>query len=319
MFAPGTRFLEHLYAWLKQFDPEDRLLALRYVRERLVFISQREMQELAKFLYYDCIVPEILRRIIHEQALTPPGWLEAYRTHFKLYHRKCLFVGLSDGSKIDFFRRHHIDISQEQVIPYYRTPSTEYIDRLREDLRDPAATFWGVFLVDDFTGSGYTLGRRTGAAVKGALSRVYDCHPDLIDAAKAVYVCHYVATHSAREHVKQVCQEMAPYSSKIGCLTALVLPPALSACPSNAAASELERAMQSLCERYYDDTFEDTNTAKAGGIRYGFGGQGLPLVMYSNAPNNSAFPLWYDSRGNPGSKRFRALFRRIPRHRKETK
>ena len=67
-FVPGRRFLEHLFIWLQQFTPEDRECAIRFVRDRLVFISQREMQDLARFLYYDLIVPEILEWIIQENV-----------------------------------------------------------------------------------------------------------------------------------------------------------------------------------------------------------------------------------------------------------
>ena len=39
MYAPGRHFLEHLYIWLKQFDSDDREIALNYVRNNLIYFS----------------------------------------------------------------------------------------------------------------------------------------------------------------------------------------------------------------------------------------------------------------------------------------
>jgi hypothetical protein len=70
-----------------------------------------------------------------------------------------------------------------------------------------------------------------------------------------------------------------------------------------------------MCDRYYDKSFESENTIKLGGIKYGFGNSGLPLVMYSNTPNNTIFLFWVNTENPQADPTFNALFRRINRHR----
>jgi hypothetical protein len=317
-FVPGRRFLEQLFIWLNQFRTRDRKLALRFVRERLIFISQREMQELARFLYYDLIVPEILEAIIRHRVLKPFQYTEAFERYFPDALRRCLFVALSDGAKIDFFRRHNVELSQEQVIPYYRTPNEEYVERLREDTGDPDAFFWAVFLIDDFTGSGYTLLHEEREhedderKLVGSLQRVYDYHPKIIDRAEAVYLCHYLATANAHNTVNKRAQRFPPYAGKFKTLAALTLPPSLSIIPDNESNDEGLQDVFDLCDRYFLPAYNNYNTLKGGGIQYGYGRQGLPLVLYSNTPNNSLFLIWYETR-HPAQP-FHALFKRIDRH-----
>jgi hypothetical protein len=311
-YVPGKRFLEHLCIWLDQFKIEDRSTALQFVRERLIFISQREMQELARLLYYDHIVPEIIESIIHKRKLKPFQYTEAFK-EYSAALRRCLFVGLSDGAKIDFFRRHNVELSQEQVLPYYRTADQEYIARLQADTKDPTAVFQTVFLIDDFTGSGYTLLREEHGKSVGSLERVYEHHTTIIDQAERVYLCHYIATASAHEKVYTLANSSGPYAGKLKTLSALTLSPSLSIIPENPNRDDTMRDIDEMCDRYFDPDYNNANTLKGGGIKFGYGNQGLPLVLYSNTPNNSLFLIWYDA-PNRTTNPFHALFRRIDRH-----
>jgi hypothetical protein len=319
MYVPAGRFFEHLYRWLKQFRTvEDKLAALEFLRNHVVFISQREMQDLARFLYYEQIVPKILDQILQDQGLPPFSYGEAFKS-FPQYLRRCLFIGLSDGAKIDYFRRHNQDVSQEQVLPYYRTSSDDYLGTLRDELDDRSATFWAVFLIDDFTGSGYTLlreeaNKETGIMeLNGSLERVYKQHKSIIDAAKSVVLCEYVATHSALEKVRSIAQRSEHFGSKFDVLCPLILPPEISITPESAERDVSKSKPVGLCETYYSESFETHNTTKGGGIQFGYGGQGLPLVLYSNTPNNSLFLLWFGTA--PDSEPpFTPLFMRIDRH-----
>jgi hypothetical protein len=67
---------------------------------------------------------------------------------------------MSDGSRIDYIRRQHLAINNEQVVPHYEA-SPDKITQLTRDLRaatnDPNALFRCAFLIDDFCGSGKTL------------------------------------------------------------------------------------------------------------------------------------------------------------------
>ena len=53
MYHPGRLFLENLYLWLLQFSEEERLEAIKFVREKLVFVSRLEFEQLAQILYHD--------------------------------------------------------------------------------------------------------------------------------------------------------------------------------------------------------------------------------------------------------------------------
>lgn len=316
MFSPPVRFLEQLFMWLDQFEEVDRPIALRFVRERLIFISQREMQDLARFLYYNRIVPALLELIIAEQALAPFDYATAFQEHFRSYLRRSLFMGLSDGAKIDFFRRHHIQLSQEQVIPYYRSSHLDYVESLRAEVGDPAASFSCVFLIDDFTGSGYTMLHESQKnSFEGSLMRVYEHHREVIDAAKAVYVCHYIATEAAREHTRKLAARAPGYGDKrFECLTALPLGPRSSVDPVKSGV-EFDNAYVALRNKYFRGAFDDKNSRKGGSVKDGFGGVALPVVLYSNTPNNSIFLIWLQHASMDGE--FIPLFPRIPRHRPE--
>jgi hypothetical protein len=276
------------------------------------------MQDLARFLYYEYIVPRILHQILVDKQLPPFAYGQAFKS-FPDYLRRCLFIGLSDGAKIDFFRRHNIDVSQEQVLPYYRTSADDYVKALQEEANDPAAEFWAVFLIDDFTGSGYTLLRsesdsETGEAVlSGSLQRVYKQHRSIIDKAKAVFVCEYVATSSSIERVRGMANSVPHYAGKLEVLCPLVLPPELGFTPLGIETDETKASVVGLCESYYDESFETHNTKKGNGIQFGYGSQGLPLILYSNTPNNSLFLLWFTSQAHAAPS-FTALFPRIDRH-----
>ena len=45
-FRAGVRFLEGLATWLRQFETTDRPTAYAFVKTRLVYLSQAEMQRL---------------------------------------------------------------------------------------------------------------------------------------------------------------------------------------------------------------------------------------------------------------------------------
>src|SRR3954454_18377591 len=61
-FAPGMRFIESLALWLSQFAANDRRVAYRLAKERLVFCSVAEMNHLVSMAYPDLIRPHLLRR-----------------------------------------------------------------------------------------------------------------------------------------------------------------------------------------------------------------------------------------------------------------
>lgn len=319
MYTPAGRFLEHLYRWLTQFSTVvERQTALKLVREHLIFISQREMQDLARFLYFEQIVPIILDRIILDKHLPAFAYGQAF-AHFAHYLRRILFIGLSDGAKIDFFRRHNIQVSQEQVLPYYRSTTDDYLSALQEEGGLQDDKFWAVFLIDDFTGSGYTLLREEidndtdSVRLGGSVERAYKQHQALMDAASSIYICEYVATESSLNNVQALADRTPHYKGKLKLLCPLMLPAANGLTPERAIESSFVEEIVALCERYHNEDFDTPNTRKGGGIKFGYGGYGLTLVLYSNTPNNSLFLLWFETIPERVPS-FTALFPRIDRH-----
>src|SRR5581483_8039255 len=62
-FAPGRQFVESLALWLKRFSPAHRPAALRFVMEKLVFVSDAEFAHLVETAYPDLIVQERMRLV----------------------------------------------------------------------------------------------------------------------------------------------------------------------------------------------------------------------------------------------------------------
>jgi hypothetical protein len=322
MYIPGGRFFDHLGNWLEQFDVDDRRTAVEMLCERMVFLSQREMQELAHSLYYDCIVPNLLDLIIKKEKLEPYDFRTAFDKYFKPYLRKTLFIGLSDGARIDYFRRHHIELSQDQVIPYYRTPNDNYTKKLCEEMNDPNARFQQVIMVDDFTASGYTLLHEKDGKLEGSLTRMLKedehshRHKEIIEKTDLVLIAYYVASQQAIEQVEELIKKIPEYAvpGKTKFVTAMCLE-AKDTVKQREDEDSLNKKIRELCDKYYDETFETEGTLKSKGIRLGYGGSGLTLSMHSNTPNNSIYPLWLDRDETKNGKPFYPLFRRIDRHR----
>lgn len=160
MYHPGRLFFENLYLWLSGFETEARTAALHFVRENLIFISRREFQQLAQVLHSDKIYQRQLD-IVAENTGIPRIRVRmlTQSEECQRIRRSSLYVALSDGARIDYFRRQHLDISNEQVLPIYY-PSEDKRNNLIAELEKSlgnGARFECLFLIDDFCGSGRTM------------------------------------------------------------------------------------------------------------------------------------------------------------------
>lgn len=167
-YAPGRRFIESLALWLRQFDPGDeRRAAYEFVRNRLMFISEDEMNYLVGLVFPTIIRPMLLADAAREAAIAPERLKTIVASpQYKARLRRTLFLGLSDGARTDQFRRANPqDISNEQVFHAYDISSAKaetMIVKLKKDLgqilgREPSAeeaSFQYVVLADDFSASG---------------------------------------------------------------------------------------------------------------------------------------------------------------------
>ena len=329
-FSPGMRFVESLAVWLSQFKTvNERRIAYEFIKTNLIFCSSAEMNHLVSITYPDHIRPLLLRRAAQDAVIDNHFVSKiAAHTAFKLRQRQCLFLGLSDGARIDVFRRSNSpDLTHEQILQTYEVSQTrvdELLDRLSADVStllggeapEEMRRFRTIVLLDDFSGSGLTYLRPGDAGSFGgkiggfyrSLMVAEGPARRLVDIRRVeIIVVLYMATDQAQSHLKTLSKEVwdplgVEHSVKV------IHPLNSSIClhPNDG------NVMGALVETYYDAVIEDHHT-KIGGtdLKYGFARCGLPLVLSHNTPNNSLSLLWADS------KKMRALFPRVSRHRKE--
>ena len=209
-YMAGARFVECLADWLQQFKKEDRAVAYSFVRSKMIYFGAAEIQHMVDLVYPTLVERTLISAIARQCGV--PAYLvwstpEATRLYGEL-SRKCLFFGLSDGARIDVFRRANAGrISNEQVVLATEINETKWdslLKDLRESLKDPDAHFKFVFLLDDFVATGTTLLRREGSAWKGRLPKFWDIIKGRLathfDADLQVIVHHYIATARATKN-----------------------------------------------------------------------------------------------------------------------
>lgn len=329
-FLAGSRFPEALLNWLQQFDEKDRALAYRFFRERLIFVSWTEINQLVHRT-----LPVFARNVIVSRVAEKtrvPSYLvwadSTAREQIEETLRRTLFIGLSDGARIDAFRRANVGrLSNEQVTLSYEMSAAKWRDlhdELRKRTGDQNATFDVLFLIDDFMGSGKTLLRQErDGAWKGKLKKFasdFTCQRRIFSEDCTIAVHHYIGTYAARQNLFELLKtaEMnGPkpwFPGRINASFDLILSPEVEL--SRTKTSEFEP----LIKRYYDSNVHlKSKSFEVGGsedARYGFADCGLPLVIEHNTPNNSLALIWAESdeKPIPGEHAMRPLFRRRQRH-----
>lgn len=333
-FRAGVRFIETLATWLKQFDPADRAVAYTFVKRRLVYLSLPEIQCLV-----DNFIPEVVTPNLRTVVASDLGvksyevWKDSKgAAAFDRRLRKVLFVGLSDGSRIDLLRRSNFSrMSQEQVVPMMNVD----IEKWR-DLNDNLAKHEGmrlgekfedVYLVDDFTASGTTFIRQIDGKWKGKLKKFNDIvigarrdlGPDFPIAEEySLHIHHYVSSHQARKNLEDRLavaandweeKSFGTYSITEG----LILPEHLSLSKPD------DSAILALCDKYYDHALfmrleKHCREAGMNTMKLGYAYCALPVVLEHNTPNNSIPLLWAETAGDGGVHPMEPLFFRRDRH-----
>jgi hypothetical protein len=324
-FSPGLRFIESFALWLNQFDPSDRAIAYRFVKSSLVFCSAEEMDHLVETAYQDHVRPVLLAKVADEQKINPRhvGRI-ASSVYFRLLQRQTLFLGLSDGARIDTFRRANPDLNHEQIWPTHEVPEeriTELLDKLSSHAADikgvPVAPlkFRSMVLLDDFSASGSSYyakkdnGEASGKVAKFLSALANDksalhklCDPGGVE----IVILIYMATEQAIEHLRD------SLSKPIACVTRSYVE-TIQCVP---AKIKLTRAgppeFTKLIEKYYDHSVFDVHMQRGKTVdgKYGYADCGLPVVLHHNTPNNSIAILWFYEHCT-----VRGLFPRVQRHR----
>lgn len=323
-FLAGARFIENLASWLQQFAATDRDAAYSFVRTRLIYVGSGEIQHLVELAFPESMRPLLLRRAAIAAGVSPHLVLarQEARAAYRTLRRSCLFLGLSDGARIDAFRRANQGVISNEQVATAAEISSEKWDRMLESLRQesgfPEARFSHVFLIDDFVGTGKTLLRPDGATWAGKLARfwtqVRSRRETVLEQHPVIVVHHYIASHAASRMVRereaearQACQ--GDWFDEVLFSFGMVFPEDL---PINESR---DADFYRLVKQYYDPSIESVHSRIGGDdIRCGFGNAALPVVLEHNTPNNSVALLWAESTATNTTHVMRPLFRRRQRH-----
>ena len=330
-FAPGRRFLESLALWLRQFTKgEERMVAYEFVRDRLVFISNEEMNSLV-----DLAFPTIVRPVLLRDAAKATG-ISAFRCKaiadsesYRCLQRQTLVLGLSDGARTDRFRRVNAEsISHEQVFHAYDVSEKKAGDmaaKLRRDLgrvldREPTleeSRFRYVVLLDDFTASGLSYIRKDEESGEWAgkipkiveeLSRDDGLGQCIADDNVRVLVVLYIGSKQAIEQIEESLHRIWFEKGTVELKVVFELGHASRLDPGSEAA-----LFRLLNKNEYFDELADDEHADVGKstMRLGFADGRLPLVLSHNTPNNSIYVLWAED-----GHKVLGLFPRVSRHKR---
>jgi hypothetical protein len=333
-FRAGVRFIETLATWLKQFERNDRAAAYEFVKHRLVYFSLPEIQCLVENFIPEVVTPNLREVVAADLGVRPyEVWKDRKGADaFDRRLRKVLFVGLSDGSRIDLLRRSNFSrISQEQVVPMINVDLEKWRDLndnlVKHEGMKPDEKFEDVYLVDDFTASGTTFIRQIDGKWKGKLKKFND----IVVGARAelgkefpvvdgysLHIHHYVSSYQARrnldEKLESAAQDWKEKSfGKYDITEGLILPEKLPLSqPDDAVAL-------GLCNKYYDHALfkrleKHCREAGMDTMKLGYAYCALPVVLEHNTPNNSIPLLWAETAGADGAHAMQPLFFRRDRH-----
>lgn len=339
-FLAGARFIESLATWLQQFNPDHRGVAYSFIKEKLIYFSLAEIHRLVEKFYPELVQQDLVCKVA-QTVPCPPYMVWSSQEKIDEYRKECrktLFMGLSDGARIDTLRRVNVgQISNEQFVIATQIDHHKWrslIKDLREDLDQISPglgngqKFSRVYLIDDFTASGTSLlpdpnvtGELKGKLVKFARS-LTKAKSDLDDESPFednfdVVVHHYIGTEKAKNKIEEIYSQTSKDFHEFGLCNVrftygMVLSSDLQITPDSGDP------IVELCQKYYDPALE--GDGKHGGQSgttdkmFGYAGCGLPVVLEHNTPNNSLPLLWALTKGGEESHAMRPLFRRRERH-----
>jgi hypothetical protein len=304
-YSPAVKFLESLAIWLSQLEPSDRRVALRFVNERLLFVSAAEMDHLVGTIYPDRLRPYFIKKaadilgVSHTRVRHVTSSVE-----FQELHRRTLIMGMSDGARLDKLRRAS-SFSTEQ----FHLVSTIDVDKqrdLRKKLSDALsqmgsnapANFATVVVVDDFTASGTTMLRPKendkGAEIEGSwegkLVRLKEHlvqlkRAGIVAADARIVVLIYLMTQKSR-------RTLAERMRLSGLETEFELRDAHTFGNDVPLLDGRDDEFLNIFRKYFQEDWVDGHNRKAGHPRFGFADSRLPLVLHHNAPNNTPPVIW---------------------------
>jgi hypothetical protein len=252
--------------------------------------------------------------------------------------RQTLFMGLSDGARIDVVRHANVGLlTNEQLVLATQVDKDKWQDlrsTLREELKDDAARFAIIYLLDDFMGTGTSLLRFDDETKKwkGKLIRFKESleaaaeevgEDGFLEPNWQLCIHHYIGTAAARTAIEARAAKARESLAYAG------WPPLMhfsfgTVLPDNLPIDKVPERYASfiqLTQTHYDPIIRTrhTDVGKVTHLGLGYGGCALPLVLDHNTPNNSVALLWAETDGGPRdggvtAPGMRPLFRRRQRH-----
>ena len=331
-FKPGMRFIESLARWLNQFPREKRNAAFGFVKRRLLYITQDQMRQIISITYSGHVIPILLRQVSELDGRIPYWHVKRLRdlNEFKMLRRRCLFVGLSDGSQIDTFRRYNPEINNEQVYRAHEINGAraesiqgalETYLKENHNLGQPKAHFCNIFLLDDFSASGTTYLRPADSGQEdkwdGKLAKFCDSIKSKCDPISSlvnindlrIWLILYVATERAKKRLEERGKNLFK-DIGFSVVTAHTI-------PDSVKYDEDDDPQFTELIRNKDfgwEGLENDEHMKKGGTtkpHLGYGDCALPLILDHNTPNNS-LPILHRDDENVT---FKGLFPRVNRNR----
>lgn len=328
-FSPGIRYIESLARWLNQFELHERIIAYNFVKNNLIFISSEQLSHLVNICFDESINPILITKA--SRKLKKPEYLvkSIYSSpEYKQFKRRSLFLGLSDGAKIDQLRRSS-GLSNEQIFSSYYISSEKVTDMLKNLSEEGyEGKFDSVFLIDDFTASGLSYFRIEESKFKGKIHTFLNLlyfpkekpnpeHknlPDLINTSNPdIHIIFYIAR---RHSLNYLNGEIQKWKEKHG----------ISFNHSVDAIQILDDSLKEdvltntqfieLAKKYFDSVAvvdDHYEKGKHDNPYLGFDECALPLILNHNTPNNTLPILWLpETEDNK-----RGLFPRVKRHKDE--
>ncbi|MGE0674993.1 MAG: hypothetical protein AB7O64_18270 [Methylibium sp.] len=301
-YGPGHRFYVHLLRWLSQYPKAARELMWKLLREQLVYVSQDEMHHLVSLT--GPVIERKMRAAVARQLKLPVYRVDddpGARSRLAEMQCRTLYVGVSDGARIDIFRRYNEGtVNNEQVVAMIEISELKQ-EGLKKKLQErldaikstAPATFEWVCLIDDFTASGTTSIRDEGNGEWGGkvqrfmkeVNKTLDKAP-LITLDAHIQVHHYLASKAASIKVADL---LARFQAQLSGLH--IIPSFSYVLPENVVIAPTSHPdLAALLEERYDPGIETSHTGTD--IALGYKKCGLPLVLDHNTPNNSAATLW---------------------------
>lgn len=320
-YTQGMRFIESLAHWINQFDEGDREFAYNFVKENLIFISEEQMIQLVSLSFAKYIKP-ILVQQAYEASINIQNLKAEKESIYNYFLSSTLFLGLSDGAHIDYFRRCNPFLDNEQVFMHY-----DYSDKRSEKLKDSlvsrnkkfpfskllqtdADCFSNIVILDDFSASGISFIRHESDCWKGKIPALFDnlIENHTVSNSFSLCIILYIATTDAINYIEKLVNEYVKEHNKFQINLSVNAVQVIDSIKVDVGTDIFHfLSKYTDTESVVDKHFEK---GKHDFPFLGFNECSLPLILYHNTPNNSFPLLWYNSNATNS----KALFPRITRH-----